>query len=93
MHIDSAFDGGNIEVLDASRADDVRLAIRRDRYSRYYQWFAFRVVGARGKACTFRIVNAGGAAYLQAGATAIAPPRRATGSTGTGSRRATTARR
>lgn len=65
MHIDGAFDGGNIEILDASRPSDVRLAIRPDRYSRYYQWFAFRVAGARGQACTFTIRNAGGAAYLE----------------------------
>jgi murein tripeptide amidase MpaA len=65
MHIDSAFDGGNIEVLDASDPANVRLAIRPDNYSRYFQWFAFRLTGARGKACTLKIENAGGAAYLQ----------------------------
>ena len=64
MHIDSNFDGGNIEVLDAGDPSDIRLAIRPDRYSRYYQWFAFRLTGARGQACTLKIGNAGGAAYL-----------------------------
>ena len=63
MHIDAAFDGGNIEILAAEDPADLRLAIRPDRYSGYFQWFAFRLAGARGKACTMRIVNAGKAAY------------------------------
>ena len=63
MHIDAAFDGGNIEILAADDPADLRLAIRPDRYSGYFQWFAFRLAGARGKACTMRIVNAGKAAY------------------------------
>ena len=61
--IDADFDGGNIEVLDASDARDIRLAIRPDRFSPYFQWFAFRIVGARGVTCRLRIVNAGAASY------------------------------
>ncbi|MBM3524769.1 MAG: hypothetical protein FJX57_17625, partial [Alphaproteobacteria bacterium] len=63
MQIDDDFDGGNIIVRDASNAGDVRLAIRNDRYSHYFQWFAFRVTGARGTACRFTIENAGEAGY------------------------------
>lgn len=63
MQIDSAFDGGNIEILDASNPTATRLAIRADRYSHYFQWFAFRVVGARGQSCRFTIENAGQAGY------------------------------
>ena len=62
IHIPSAFDSGNIEVLDAS-GPAVRLAIRHDTESNFYQWFHFRVSGA-GDGMTFRIENAGGAAYV-----------------------------
>jgi len=63
LAIDAAFDGGNIEVLDARDPRAVRLAIRQDRYSPYFQWFAFRILGARGVACRMQIVNAGAASY------------------------------
>ena len=61
--IDADFEGGNIEVLDARDPDDIRLAIRPDRFSHYFQWFAFRIAGARGIACRLRIGNAGAASY------------------------------
>lgn len=62
VSIASDFDGGNIEVLgqDDGRFD---LAIRTDANSHFYQWFYFRVDGARGEALTLNIGNAGGAAY------------------------------
>jgi len=63
MIIDDVFDGGNIRVVDASDPSDVRLEIRADNESDFYQWFHFRVVGARGRKTTYRIVNAAGAAY------------------------------
>jgi murein tripeptide amidase MpaA len=63
MRISSSFDSGNIECLDCSQPTDIRLAIRKDNDSDFYQWFHFRLVGARGQDCTLRITNAGGAAY------------------------------
>jgi murein tripeptide amidase MpaA len=63
MRISSNFDSGNIECLDCSKPTDIRLAINKDRDSDFYQWFHFRLVGARGEDCTLRITNAGGAAY------------------------------
>lgn len=66
MRISSSFDAGNIEVLDASDPADVRLAIRPDVGEQHYQWFYFRVAGARGVPCTFSIINAGGASYPKA---------------------------
>ena len=33
------------------------------RYSSFYQWFAFRLAGARGRTTALRIVNAGGSAF------------------------------
>ncbi len=63
MFIDAAFDSGNIEVVDASDPTGVRLRIRPDAGGEFYQWFHFRVVGMRGRPCTFHIENAGGASY------------------------------
>lgn len=63
MHISSQFDAGNIEVLQCERAQDIQLAIRKDRQSDFYQWFYFRLTGAEGQACTLNIVNAGKAAF------------------------------
>jgi murein tripeptide amidase MpaA len=63
MFIDAEFDGGNIEVLDASVPGLARLAIRPDRFSQHYQWFCFRLSGARGRECVLRIENASGAGY------------------------------
>lgn len=63
MRISSNFDSGNIECLDCSNPTDIRLAINKDRNSSFYQWFYFRLVGARGQDCALRIMNAGSAAY------------------------------
>jgi murein tripeptide amidase MpaA len=63
VHISSAFDSGNMDVLDASDPGSVRLAIRPDVGGEHYQWFHFRVSGVRGVACRFRITNAKGASY------------------------------
>ena len=62
ISITAAFDGGNIRVV-AIDADRVDLEIVKDRQSDFYQWFHFRVAGARGRRLTLRIVNAGGSAY------------------------------
>ncbi|GGO82962.1 hypothetical protein GCM10011348_25560 [Marinobacterium nitratireducens] len=63
LRINAVFDSGNIEVLDASRPHDVRLAIRADNASDFYQWFHFRVDGGRDRALRLRLTNAAGAAY------------------------------
>ena len=62
ISISSAFDSGNIAVLrqDGTAFD---LAIVRDHQSDFYQWFHFRLAGAKGQAVTLRIGNAGGSAY------------------------------
>lgn len=62
ISITSAFDGGNIHVVrvDGPHAD---LEIIKDRQSDFYQWFYFRVAGAKGQSLRLRIVNAGGSAY------------------------------
>ena len=62
IDVNAAFDSGNIELvgIDGDRMD---LNIRRDAHSDFYQWFHFRVSGIKGRTLTFRLMNAGGAAY------------------------------
>ena len=63
MKISSQFDSGNINVIDASSNANIRLSINKDNGSDFYQWFHFRVTGAKGQLCAFNIDNASGAAY------------------------------
>lgn len=63
MRISSQFDAGNIIVKDAANPRNIRLDIRKDTGSDFYQWFYFRVTGAAGTLARFVIENAGGAAY------------------------------
>ncbi len=63
LSIHSRFDSGNIEVLAAERADDIRLRIRPDAGDRHFQWFFFQVANAAGQACRMTIENAGQASY------------------------------
>ena len=60
--ISSAFDAGNIRVLDVN-GDSVELEIVKDHMSDFYQWFYFRVAGAAGRGLTLRITNCAGSAY------------------------------
>ncbi|PKP89944.1 MAG: hypothetical protein CVT77_16480 [Alphaproteobacteria bacterium HGW-Alphaproteobacteria-16] len=62
IKINAAFDSGNIRLIDID-GDRVDLEIVPDHQSDFFQWFHFRVSGARGRRLTFRIVNAGNAAY------------------------------
>jgi len=61
--ISSNFDGGNIVVLNAKAANNIRLAIRPDNASDFYQWFYFRLSGAKDLPCHMVIENAKGAAF------------------------------
>jgi murein tripeptide amidase MpaA len=63
IQINSAFDSGNIIVQSLDNPQDIKLSIRKDRESDFYQWFHFRLTGARGQAVKMRITNASGAAY------------------------------
>ncbi len=62
LQIDAGFDSGNIHVVSIA-GDRADLEIRKDKDSDFYQWFHFRVTGAKGRAITLRIVNCAGAAY------------------------------
>ena len=63
MFINSQFDGGNIDCIDASDPSNVLLSIRADNQSEFYQWFYFRASNVRDIDCRYVISNAGGAAY------------------------------
>lgn len=64
MHISASFDSGNIEVVAGDDPQNIRLAIRRDAGpDGFFQWFHFRVTGARGVPCRMVIENAGQASY------------------------------
>jgi murein tripeptide amidase MpaA len=62
MKINAAFDSGNI-IVTSINGDTANLEIRKDRLSDFYQWFHFRVSGAKGRAITLNITNCGGSAY------------------------------
>ena len=63
LSVSAAFDGGNILVRDASDPANVRLAIQKDHFSGFYQWFYFRVSGPSGQKVRLIIENASTAAY------------------------------
>ena len=63
ISISAGFDSGNIAVRRCAGPNDIELAIVRDHLSDFYQWFHFRLSGARGQACTLRLVDMAGAAY------------------------------
>ena len=52
--VDAGFDGGNIIVHHVNGPDDIMLGINRDAHSEFYQWFHFRLSGARGVPCRIR---------------------------------------
>jgi len=61
--VDAAFDAGNIIVHRCTGPDDIVLGIERDHLSDFFQWFHFRLSGARGQACTLRLTGLAAAAY------------------------------
>ncbi len=63
MKISSAFDGGNITCRECSDPSNIRLEIRHDKDSDFFQWFYFRLSGSKGQACDLKIMNAGAASY------------------------------
>jgi murein tripeptide amidase MpaA len=65
MHIGAPSDSGNIEVIDATDPSNIRLSIRPDTNSDYFQWFHFRVTGVRDTQCAMVIENAGAASYTK----------------------------
>jgi murein tripeptide amidase MpaA len=62
LQILSGFDSGNI-IVTSVEGDVANLEIRKDKDSDFYQWFHFRVSGARGRTVTLNITNCAGSAY------------------------------
>jgi murein tripeptide amidase MpaA len=58
VQIDSRFPSGNIDVVAAGDPADIRLRIRPDPVTGYFQWFYYRVVGAEGRDLRMTIENA-----------------------------------
>ena len=63
IKISSAFDAGNVNVVSADEPGDIRVKIRKDTASDFFQWFYFRVTGVCGENCVIQIENAGQASY------------------------------
>lgn len=63
MRISANFDSGNIQVISADNADNIRLAINKDNQSDFYQWFHFKLFGEAGTEHVMVIENASGSAY------------------------------
>ena len=63
MKITAQFDSGNIDVISATDPADIRLAIRKDNQSDFYQWFHFRLHTPHSEAHTIKITNVTGSAY------------------------------
>jgi murein tripeptide amidase MpaA len=66
VQVTSTFDSGNIKVLDASQVSSATLEIRPDAGGDHFQWFHFRVTGARDQATTLHITNAAKCSYPDA---------------------------
>lgn len=62
IHIDAAFDSGNIDVLGID-GRTARLAIRRDNASEFFQWFHFRVVASAGDEIVLKLTGLNASAY------------------------------
>jgi murein tripeptide amidase MpaA len=67
LDIRADFDSGNIQVIDASDRQHVRLAIRPDTQSQHFQWFHFKVSGlAPGAPHHFALENASASTFSRA---------------------------
>jgi murein tripeptide amidase MpaA len=60
--ISADFDAGNIRVM-ARKGDCFELEIVKDHESDFFQWFHFRVTGAKGRTLELRVTNAHASAY------------------------------
>lgn len=65
IQINSQFDGGNIDVVECNDSGPIKLAIRHDTSSDFFQWFFFSVSGLSGSNTQFEIVNAAQSSYAK----------------------------
>ncbi len=66
MTISSNFDGGNINCLDICNTGKIKLEIKKDNNSDFFQWFYFKLTGAKSIACSLEIQNASKTSYANA---------------------------
>lgn len=69
--VNSHFDSGNIEVIDASDPGNIQLRIHEDPFCEtdgraHFQWFHFRLTGARNQELNLHLANAGKASFPHA---------------------------
>ncbi|WP_113954557.1 M14-type cytosolic carboxypeptidase [Arenicella xantha] len=64
MQISDQFDSGSIDVIDATDANNIQLAIRKDNAADFLQWFHFRIDGEVGQVCKIHITNTGESSYV-----------------------------
>jgi len=63
INITAKFDSGNIEVVIAKDPGNIELKIRKDNKADHFQWFYYRVSGAKNTTLRMKILNAGEASY------------------------------
>lgn len=63
ISVTSNFDAGNIEVVSVGETGNILLNIRKDTNAEFFQWFYFRVSGAKNCNLSLQILNAGEASY------------------------------
>lgn len=65
IKISQHFDSGAIEVVRAEQANAIEVKLRKDSHADIWQWFHFRLQGARGQQAVIRFLNAGEATYAK----------------------------
>jgi len=65
IHITSQFDGGNIICDSCEDPGNIQLRIRPDTNADFFQWFYFRLSGAKDSDCILRITNAKKSSYAK----------------------------
>ncbi|MEH6444758.1 MAG: M14-type cytosolic carboxypeptidase [Oceanospirillaceae bacterium] len=65
MKISHNFDSGKIECIEVNTDGNITLSIPKDNASDFYQWFHYRLTGAKDVTCNMKIINAHGASYVE----------------------------
>ena len=63
LTLNSSFDSGSIEIIDARDSQNIKLNIKKDNASDFFQWFHFSLTGEIGETYKLRLMNAGQSSY------------------------------
>jgi murein tripeptide amidase MpaA len=63
IQISANFDGGNIDIINTTDANNIELKIKNDNLSDFFQWFYFRVNSTKNTIHKLKILNAGSSSY------------------------------